>query len=169
MHEDDLKYLSEFLEEFQAETDRGAALVGAALLDERLARLIRSHMCEVNDVGDLLDSGSAPLGTLSARIKLAYCLGLITKIEFEECNAIRKIRNAFAHHAHGLRFSSQEVSKLCEGLRASTPDGGRFAGDPRQLFVNSVILTSLALWYRPEHAREHRCQLRSWDHQLVAE
>ena len=37
MREEDIKYFSEFLAEFQKETDRGAALVGAALIDTRLA------------------------------------------------------------------------------------------------------------------------------------
>ncbi len=49
MREEDLKYFSEFLKEFQEETDRGAALVGAALIDDRLGRLLKAHFVECKD------------------------------------------------------------------------------------------------------------------------
>src|SRR5690625_2975475 len=89
LREDDLKYFSEFLREFQAETDRGAALVGAALIDDRLVRLLKAHFLECKESEDLLKGGSAPLGAFSARIKMAYCLGLITDLEYKECDYIR--------------------------------------------------------------------------------
>jgi hypothetical protein len=42
VRDEDVEYFSQFLGEFQGETDRGAALVGAALIDERLHRLLES-------------------------------------------------------------------------------------------------------------------------------
>lgn len=38
MRDEDIKNFSAFLKEFQAETDRGAALVGAALIRATLAK-----------------------------------------------------------------------------------------------------------------------------------
>jgi mannitol operon repressor len=38
----DFEDFSAFLREFQSETDRGAALVGAALIDQKLADTLRS-------------------------------------------------------------------------------------------------------------------------------
>jgi mannitol operon repressor len=166
MREEDVRYLSEFLSEFQSETDRGAALVGAALIDDRLERLLRSHFLDCKESSELLDGANAPLGTFSARIKTAYCLGLITELECRECDIIRRVRNEFAHRLHGLTFEDQEVHDLCNDLQANTPDGERFRGDARQLFINSVILTSLALWYRPEYNEPYRAKTREWDYQL---
>ena len=41
MDKADIAYMSEFLKEFQEETDRGAALVGAALLDQQLLKILK--------------------------------------------------------------------------------------------------------------------------------
>jgi hypothetical protein len=169
MRETDATYFSEFLKEFQAETDRGAALVGAALIDDRLERLLRSHLLDCKESSEILDGGYAPLGTFGARIKSAYCLGLITEAEYRECDLIRRVRNLFAHSLHGLTFRDQQVHDLCNKLQADTPDRERFGGDARQLFINSVILTSLALWYRPEYAQPHQARTRDWDYQLSSE
>lgn len=166
MKEEDLKYFSSFLKEFQEETDRGAALVGAALIDERLERLLRSHLIECKQTEVILNGINAPLGSLSARVILAYCLGLITQLEFNEIEVIRRVRNEFAHEVHGLSFKAQKVKYLCHNLKANTPDDKRFDGDERQLFINSVILTSLSLWYRPEFAAQYKSEEREWDYQL---
>jgi mannitol operon repressor len=63
MREADLEDFSAFLHEFQAETDRGAALVGAALLDQKLSNPLRSFFVEGKSAAALLDGGAAPLGT----------------------------------------------------------------------------------------------------------
>ena len=167
MRDEDIKYFSEFLAEFQKETDRGAALVGAALIDNRLEALLRSHFLKSKIAEELIEGGNAPLGTFSSRIKLAYALGLITALEFEECEIIRRIGNDFAHGVHGLTFQEQKLSALCNNLKANTPDGKRFDGNPRQLFINSVVLLSLALWYRPEYAAKYKAVARDWSLQLV--
>ena len=167
MREEDLKYFSEFLTEFQKETDRGAALVGAALIDTRLEALLRSHFIKSKVVEDLIEGGNAPLATFSSRIKFAYALGLITQLEFAECEIIRRVRNSFAHSVQGLTFQEQKLSNLCNNLKANTPDGKRFDGNPRQLFINSVVLLSLALWYRPEYAAKYKAVAREWSWQLT--
>lgn len=166
MRENDLKYFSEFLKEFQAETDRGAALVGAALIDDRLMRLLKAHFIECKESEDMLNGVNAPLGAFSARIKMTYSLGLITDLECRECNYIRRIRNEFAHKVHGLTFKDNKVHDLCQNLKANTPDGASFDGDARQLFINSVILTSLALWYRPDYNKQNKAKQYEWAHQL---
>jgi mannitol operon repressor len=166
MTKKDLKYFSEFLQEFQKETDRGAALVGAALLDSRMQRLVLSHFSDKRIAEGLLSGGNAPLGSLGVRLKLAFSLGLITQLEYKECDTIRKIRNEFAHQVHGLTFSDPRLAGLASNLRANTPSGERFNGDPRQLFINSVIMVSLSLWYRPEYAAKFRAESREWKYQL---
>jgi mannitol operon repressor len=166
MWPEDREYFAEFLKEFQEETDRGAALVGAALIDTRLERLLCSHLLSTPVAQELVTGGNAPVGPFSSRIKMSYALGLITDLEFKECELIRRIRNEFAHAVHGLSFQSQKINALCNNLKANTPDGARFKGDPRQLFINSVVLLSMALWYRPEHARDIKAKAREWSGQL---
>lgn len=66
MREEDRKYFSEFLKEFQDETDRGAALVGGALIDSRLKRILDSHFLDNKTSKQLLEGANAPLGSLSS-------------------------------------------------------------------------------------------------------
>jgi mannitol operon repressor len=68
MEDEDVDYVSAFLKEFQEESDRGAALVGAALLDARLVRLLLSHMLPGKVASELVNGRNAPLGAFSARI-----------------------------------------------------------------------------------------------------
>lgn len=169
MDSKDLEYFSAFLKEFQDETDRGAALVGAALIDTRLERLLVSHLLD-NSIGkEMVNGSNAPLGSFSSRIKMSYALGLITEVEFKECDLIRRIRNEFAHSIHGMDFQNQKLSALCKNLKANTPDGSRFNGNARQLFINSVIMVSMSLWYRPEYAVPYKSQLRTWKWQMATD
>ena len=58
--------LSNFFSELNRENDRGLALVGAAVLDDRLGATLRSFFCEERPAKKLLDDASAPLGTFSS-------------------------------------------------------------------------------------------------------
>jgi len=61
MRDADLRDFTDFLHEFQSETDRGAALVGAALIDQKLADTLRAFFVKGKTAGELLDGGTAPL------------------------------------------------------------------------------------------------------------
>ncbi len=163
MRDADIKNFSVFLSEFQSETDRGAALVGAALIDQKLADTLRSFFVAGKVAGELLDSGTAPLGTFSARIKLAHALGLIDSFELAECGLIRKVRNEFAHSIHGTTFSEPKVATLCERLESDLP-GGReaFKDNPRGMFINAVTLIVMRLTYRAEWVAKEKRVTKSW-------
>jgi mannitol operon repressor len=165
MDDRDIEYISAFLKEFQAETDRGAALVGAALLDSRLERLLLSHMLPGKIADDLVKGGNAPLGTFSARINATYAFGLITTKERQDLNLIRGIRNEFAHSEHGLTFADRKIVGMCSSLISRRPlDMIRGPDDypPRQRFNEAVIFNAMQLWYRPEHAAPHKAEERKW-------
>jgi mannitol operon repressor len=164
---EEVKGFSEFLQEFQKETDRGAALVGAALLDSRLRWLLVQHFIESGVTEELLDGGNAPLGAFRSKIKLTHALGLITGLEFQEAQLIRKVRNEFAHQLHGLSFDSAYIASLCSNLKANTPGGD--GGSPRWLFINSVIHLTLALWHRPEHVAGRKAVFYEGPWQLAPE
>lgn len=159
----DLADLSAFVREFKAETDRGAALVGGALIDNRLEQLLRAHFLE-NTTSDKLLSSAAPLGAFSSRIDVSYALGLITEVEYRECVLIRRIRNDFAHRLHGLTFSSPEITDRCKELKAMPYQRW---GNPRQRYMNSVITLCLVLWHRPAHASHLKAQEREWPWHLA--
>jgi hypothetical protein len=104
-----------FMEEFQQESDRAAAILGATYLETRLEVLLRSYLIDRKEV-DALFGVNAPLGTFDARRQVAYALGLTVKEENEQLKCIQQIRNRFAHHLHSLQFTDQWVAGKCREL-----------------------------------------------------
>ena len=163
MNDEDSRYFRQFLKEYQGESDRGAALVGAAQVDKQLADLLRSFLLPIRQTNELLEGNNAPLGTFSARITAAYCLGLITDLEHNELHLIRKVRNEFAHHTHGLTFESEKVASLCANFSDRFPPGPDHpVSTPRHMFINGVMFVSLGLWNRPHSASEIKVEKREW-------
>lgn len=99
-----------FLSEFQQESDRAAAVLGAAYADDLLKTLLmRSFVNEGRTVRELMRPESAG-GTFSSRISLAYAIGLISEDDAKDLHRLREIRNKFAHRLHGLSFEDQSIA-----------------------------------------------------------
>jgi mannitol operon repressor len=163
MREEDVKDFQAFLQEFQSETDRGAALVGAALIDLRLTETLRAFMVSNNAADELLEGPTAPLSSFSSRIAASFALGLIDAHEKHECHTIRKVRNEFAHRAHGTTFKDSAITKLCDDLKSNLPgDKSMYTDNPRFIFVNAVILVSLALTYRSQWVAKEKRVTKRW-------
>jgi DNA-binding MltR family transcriptional regulator len=105
---------------FIKESERGCALIGAALIDEGLANLFRAVF--VPGTADELLKPERPLSSLSARTRTAYALGLINRQNFQDIELVRKIRNDAAHfesrRGDGLAtgFSNQATVSRCRSL-----------------------------------------------------
>lgn len=139
-----------FKEEFAKESDRASVILSVAMLDEALATLLRSRLIAVTSADDsLLDGAYAPISSFSARVDLAYRVGLISVQFCRDLHIIRRIRNEFAHNVSGCSFDSAtirsrviELSRSCKAIiegevRKSFPDG--IKGDFQ-------ILVSWMLW-----------------------
>jgi DNA-binding MltR family transcriptional regulator len=121
----ELELMLNLTKEFQGETDRAAAVLSAAYLDHLLGELIAASMAvEHGKVDELLyQDGHGPLGTFSARIDIAYCLGLLSKNERSDLHGIREIRNRFAHRLAGMTFEHQEIAGRCANLKSAQVGG----------------------------------------------
>ena len=106
-----------FLEEFQGETDRATAVLGAAFLDEQIYQLLHAFFVDDDQEKEEMLGVEKPLGSFGARIRLAYCVGLLPREDFEDLKTIKNIRNAFAHKLHGLAFDDSGIAKECNKLR----------------------------------------------------
>jgi hypothetical protein len=96
----------EFRNEFSKETDRAAVILSAAKIDELLRLAIIKRLFPSPTSRDDLLEPEEPLGTLRARIDIAYRLGLIDSAFARALHLIRKIRNDFAHESSGATLSS---------------------------------------------------------------
>jgi hypothetical protein len=87
------------------ERGRGAVLVGVARVDAALEHLLQAVMAPASGRGDGLFLPDRPLGSLGAKVALARRLGLIDPAVERALNALRKLRNAFAHSAESASLA----------------------------------------------------------------
>jgi DNA-binding MltR family transcriptional regulator len=110
--------LNAFSERMNSESERACAILGAALLDAKLEDLFRRRLLCFQ--GELLNNGAGPIGSFSARIRIARALGWIDEDAQFDLDTIRSIRNEFAHSLDcGLSFSDQSISSKCGNLRTA--------------------------------------------------
>lgn len=160
--EPETKALGEFLLEFNKESDRGSALVAAAMLDERLEEILTAFLVESKTSTELLSGYNAPLGTFSSRANAAFALGLIQDNEFKEITLIRKIRNEFGHDWQPKSFETGAIANLCAQLPWLGPKEYEQSSTQRQRFnfATAILLTDL-LW-RVRLVSKERRQLKTW-------
>ncbi len=90
--------------------DRVAVITLAALIDVGLERAIKSRMRQLKaDDYNAIFSGTGPLSGLSAKIRVAYGLGIIGPLVRNDLSIINEIRNVFAHAAQNLRLHDNRL------------------------------------------------------------
>lgn len=112
------KLAKEFTKTFDLmtnESDRGSAIVGAAILEDALAVALSKYLIPAPTSQDSLLEG--PSASFSIKIDLAYRVGMIRSSVREFLHQVRKVRNEFAHSPSDLSFESQSmfdrVKNLC--------------------------------------------------------
>jgi|GEM_PF-1802399 len=112
-----------FMNELGKETDRGAALVAAAFLENVLETVLRAFFIDEQNVSKnksvVRKVFNKYLESFTSRIDLAYCLGLIGPNAYYDLNLIRNIRNKFAHSYKSINFEDDEVKADCENLKTA--------------------------------------------------
>ena len=98
------------------ERGRGAVLVGVARVDAALEHLLQAVMAPASGKDDGLFLPERPLGSIGAKVALASRLGLIDSAVERALNALRKLRNAFAHSAESASLSDPVHSSRLEGI-----------------------------------------------------
>lgn len=105
------------------ESDRGCALFGAQMIDDKLKELFECLFISespIRKVSKGLLSGYGPLATFSAKLDFAYAAGIINNDHYRTANLIRNIRNDMAHERGPISFSHQKVHQK---FRALVADG----------------------------------------------
>lgn len=133
---DRVKEVIAFRNSILEETDRGAVLMSAAFLDDKLKHLIEKRLVQDKKVSRRAFDFNGPLGTFSSRIDFAYLIGIIPKNAQKDLHNIRAIRNQFAHHASPLSYKDEKVKNLCERL---VFHGVKEAAEPGSKFRRTVM------------------------------
>ncbi len=106
--------ITAFLNELKTQSDRGVAVIAAAVLDEILQMLILARLIKIGaDREDALFwKTGAPLSSLSSKIELTFALGTISNEARIAAHLIRDIRNKFAHRIDALTFDHPLILDL---------------------------------------------------------
>lgn len=110
--------------EIRRQTDRSAAIIGAAYVEDALQGLLSAHFVarSKRDIEDLYGS-DGPLSRFSAKTRMAYSLGLVGEHTRSDLNHIRAVRNEFAHKFFEyLSFGDAKIAQLCSQLWWPTQD-----------------------------------------------
>ena len=145
--------LDEFSGPFRAESDRACAVLGAALLDARLESLYNRRLRAAKE--ELL-STNGPLGTLSARVRLAHSLAWISDDVRYDLDQIRSIRNEFAHNFdHQLSFSDQSIASKCRTLRVAQVliEANKHAASIPHPNLSATVIRAMGAIFEPPRQR----------------
>lgn len=104
------------------ESDRAAAIMGAAFVEDGLDVVIGAMLANREDQAALFHDPGAPFGTLRAKTVAAYGLGLCSKRVAADIDEIRSIRNQFSHALRPISFNTPEVWAACERLTLYAPE-----------------------------------------------
>ncbi len=104
------------IDEIEKQTDRGAAIIAAAVIEDVLERLITARFVELPSKRKkaLFDQSNGPLSSLSSKIELGFALGLFNEERRGSLHLIREVRNTFAHTMDPISFEDPRISKIVE-------------------------------------------------------
>jgi len=134
-----------FVKETMGGSDRACALVCCSFIENILKDLIETHMrSDWPSLTDaVFDGVTAPLRSFSSRITIAYAMDIIDNPTMAALNAIRNIRNVFAHSEKHRTFDHELIAKevaILKKLKYIIPDA-----DPRRRYIAACVLTGAAL------------------------
>jgi hypothetical protein len=126
-----------FLDELKSQTDRGTAVIAAAVLDDLLEILLTARFIELgSDRHDgLFKRTGAPLSTFSSKIEIGFAIGVFSNEARLAMHLIREVRNEFAHRIEQISFDHPDVATKIEGR--ILPQVRKLGKRNRDMFIDS--------------------------------
>jgi DNA-binding MltR family transcriptional regulator len=129
------EHLAAAIKQLASDSDRAAAIVAAAILETRLLQSIKKRTLSDKAIDGRMFASMGALGAFSAKIDLAYMLGIINPDVHQDLHTIRRIPNRFAHHLNITDFSSQGIADMCASLKVID----RHAPEPRHVTLSDKL------------------------------
>lgn len=109
------------LGEFQGESDRVCAIMGTALVEDTLVKVIGGCLEKTAEHNRMFHDEGGPFGTFKRRILGARAFDLCTKEMEAEMEVIGEIRNQFAHALLSIDFENEHIAEKLSQLPPPTP------------------------------------------------
>jgi len=161
------KDIIEALEALKTETDRGAGIIGATILDLALTHSLKNYLHKNQKLTDAFFAITGPVGDLGPKVDLAFLICLIGEEAYRDLITVKNIRNYFAHRLNVSNFKSEAIATLSRNLKIAEtrlcpqnfdyfdaadheywmwiPDRAATLADPRERFILSVHLLCYGL------------------------
>jgi hypothetical protein len=111
------KTIQEAIDEIEAtDSDRAAAIVAAAFLEDQLTTAIQSRMHRDKKIFERMCQSGGALGNFSTKIDIGFMIGIYRKEILQELHTIRRIRNEFAHKMGIKTFDVQRIKSWTQNL-----------------------------------------------------
>jgi hypothetical protein len=152
--------LAEFADiprQLNAQSDRGAAIIGGAFVEHFLERLLLARMradLSKKRKEDLFN-GHGPLAGFAAKIEVGFALNLFGEKCRSDLQIVKSLRDKFAHEIQGdeWSFSHRWAADKCRALQlvnimgTPIPTGGDVPDrkTPRGMFIATIYLLSSQL------------------------
>lgn len=144
------------------ESELAQVLITASYLDNQLRNIISAIFVADRPIKRLLEGPTAPMASFSNRTEFAYALGLIEENEYRSINAIRHIRNKFAHTLSAT-FNDEKLTKDFDKLAwvTGSDESGDF--DRSELLFLASIRLGIGFTNRSERVAAERRTAKNWD------
>jgi len=128
-----------FFREIQNESPRASVIISAAFLDAQLREIISNAFIDTPRVKVV--SKRILSSSFGSKIEIAYCMGLINEIVFDDLSFILKIRNKFAHEMHNYSFNEPKIVSWCKSLKLArmTTNVSSIPNSHGNLFILGVV------------------------------
>jgi DNA-binding MltR family transcriptional regulator len=109
----------EILQEIRTGADRSASILACAWIEDLLEVALRYNLIALSKSEDEgLFAGVGPLSSFSARIRVAHAMGVVSAKLRDDLDALRKIRNDYAHSVLKSKLTDDDRVRLVRKLNA---------------------------------------------------
>jgi hypothetical protein len=132
-------------EAFKGETDRGAVILAATTLEDKLTELFQAQMMHLNsDERSRLFGWDGPLGTFAAKVRMAHALKYFDRRTFKIAEVVREMRNACAHSRQDISFRDEALRDGILLLAQMTDTQLQLEANPSIFWRRTFFLTIVA-------------------------
>ena len=131
----DIELLNVVGKNFGKQENRGLVLVGGAVVDRALERLIRAKLETLSNATKeevdffLTEQPVPPLGSAAIRARFARIIGALDSSFCEACKELFNLRNEFAHEEYPRIFSKELLLPIWEHIPRSVREDHKSRND----------------------------------------
>lgn len=171
-------HVEEWYRQLDAEAnDRGAAILAATAVENALQFAITNRLLIHEGQDNHLFGFNSPMGSFENKIRIGYALRIFWHKTKRNLDAIKAVRNAFAHASTPIDFENQKIKAVCRDCiyvpnpfpkETSIPEAEISTISIRRRYIGACENTAnLLIFYAMEVRRAAKLPKKSDDDLLI--